>query len=134
MITQTLIALLLTDPTTPPVSSEPIVCEPPGIPATIIRVIDGDTFDLMAHLPFGLHVAITVRLPDIDTPELRIKLQNPAAVAARDFASAWFDAYPDVVLFLHGKPEKYGRTLARVCPPGEGRCLSQALAAAGHEK
>lgn len=39
--------------------------------ATVINVVDGDTFDLDVDLGFKIHYQIRVRLLDIDTPEKR---------------------------------------------------------------
>lgn len=111
---------------------KPTPCSVRGIPATFTRVIDGDTFELQTHLGLGIHRDVTVRLLGIDTPEMR-GLQRTAGVKARTFVQGWAKSYPVVVLYEDG-PGKYGRLLARVCPPGEGQCLTEALVSAGHEK
>jgi endonuclease YncB( thermonuclease family) len=41
--------------------------------AEVIRVIDGDTLDVRAHIWIGQHIETRVRLNQIDTPELRGK-------------------------------------------------------------
>ena len=115
-----------------PALAEPSVCEPDGVPATFKRIIDGDTFELTAHLPLGVHRDITVRLADIDTPEMT-GLQRPLGQAAKEFVETWAAAYPTVMLHTKGNG-KYGRVLALVCPVGGGQCLGDALRAAGHEK
>jgi endonuclease YncB( thermonuclease family) len=58
MIPLTLLALLLPTPYT-------------EVPATITRVIDGDTVEVRAHLPFDVHVDLVVRVAGIDCPEMK---------------------------------------------------------------
>src|SRR4026209_2748153 len=43
---------------------------PGPLSADLIRVIDGDTIEVRAHLWLGLELTTRVRLSDIDAPEL----------------------------------------------------------------
>lgn len=110
---------------------DPTPCEPEGIPATFTRIIDGDTFEMTAHLPLGVHADVTVRLLGIDTPEMR-GLQRPLGIKAKAFVETWAGTYPDVYIFPEGHG-KFGRLLARVCNAG-GQCLDEELRKHGHEK
>lgn len=50
-------------------------------PAHVVRVIDGDTFVLRIELPFSISYTATIRLADLDTPELRTSEGKAAKVA-----------------------------------------------------
>lgn len=104
----------------------------PGIPATFIRVIDGDTFEVLVHLPFDVHITKTVRLEGIDCPEKK-GLSARAGLLAKEFTETWAAAYPDMLVQDTGE-ESYGRIVSTVCPIGGGKCLSKALREAGHFK
>jgi endonuclease YncB( thermonuclease family) len=56
------------------------------IPADVLRVIDGDTFEARVHVWPGLDVTTKVRLRGIDAPELRARCsaERIKAEAARD--------------------------------------------------
>ena len=110
---------------------DPTPCDPEGIPATFTRIIDGDTFEMQAHLPLGVHADVTVRLLGIDTPEMR-GLQRSLGIKAKLFVETWSGTYPDVYIFPEGRG-KWGRLLARVCNAG-GQCLDEELRKHGHEK
>eukprot|EP00435_Cladocopium_sp_Y103_P078026 s1_g1765.t1 len=56
---------------------------PGPIPATLVRVIDGDTVEVRARIWLGQQVQVAVRLAGIDAPELRGK-----CVVERDQAEA----------------------------------------------
>lgn len=113
-------------------------CYTSGIPVTIDRVIDGDTFDVTAHLPLGVSRKLIVRLSNIDTWE-PTKLTREKGLAASEFTRSWVRGHPNLALFIegedsHGRPKQtFGRILAEVCPIGEGQCLSDALRVNGHE-
>ncbi len=113
-------------------------CYVSGIPATIDRVIDGDTFDVTAHLPLGVSRKLIVRLANIDTWE-PTKLTREKGLAASEFVRDWVRDHPNLALFTQGQDgfgratHSMGRIIAEVCPIGAGQCLSDALREAGHE-
>jgi endonuclease YncB( thermonuclease family) len=104
----------------------------PGIPATFIRIKDGDTFVMTAHLPFGVHITMPIRLKGIDCPETK-GLAALAGRRARKFTKTWAIEHPNVVIQDTGKMT-FERRISTVCPAGRGRCLSEALRDAGHFK
>lgn len=69
---------------------------PGPIPADLIRVIDGDTLVVRAHIWPGQMVETAVRVSGIDTPELRgdCDMERSLAFAARDRAVALATAGP----------------------------------------
>ncbi len=129
-----LLALLLAGPTVP--SRADAAIEGP-VPATILRVIDGDTILVKARIWLGLEVTTLVRLDGVDTPELRGRCPAERALAerARAFVVAWVGpliAGNERTLVLRAiRPDKYGeRVLARVATQ-DGADLGAALVAAG---
>jgi endonuclease YncB( thermonuclease family) len=53
----------------------------PSYPASVIRVIDGDTFEARVHVWPGLELITKVRLRDIDAPEHRGRCEGERAKA-----------------------------------------------------
>ena len=102
------------------------------VPATFVRVIDGDTVEVRAHLPFDVHIDLIVRVSGIDCPEMR-GLQARAGKKAKAFTETWAAAYPNIVIQDTGVMS-FDRIVSSVCPPSGGVCLDQALRDAGHFK
>jgi micrococcal nuclease len=85
--------------------------------ATILRVIDGDTVDLMVDLGFSVHHKIRVRLYGINTPESRTKnlKEKELGLKAKKFVEDWCSNHKWVfVNTIPDKNDKYGRVLARI--------------------
>ncbi len=63
---------------------------PTALPAEVVRVIDGDTFEARVHVWPGLDITTKVRLRGIDAAELRARCpaERAKAEAARDALSA----------------------------------------------
>jgi endonuclease YncB( thermonuclease family) len=61
-----------------------------SLPADVLRVIDGDTFEARVHVWPGLDITTRVRLRGIDAPELRARCpaERVQAEAARDALAA----------------------------------------------
>lgn len=102
------------------------------VPATFIRIIDGDTVEVRAHLPFDVHIDLVVRVAGIDCPEMR-GLQARAGKKAKAFTQTWSMTYPDIIIQDTGKVS-FDRVVSTVCPVGGGKCLDDALRDAGHFK
>lgn len=102
-------------------------------PATVKRVVDGDTLDLIIDLGFTVQVVVRVRLADIDTPETYgVKHDSDeyaAGLAAKQYVERWCDDFERRVLVKTDKGTgKFGRWLATVSAPnGEGQTLNDAL-------
>ncbi len=92
---------------------------PGPIPADVVRVIDGDTFDADAHPWPGMTIRIRIRLESIDAAEMRGKCPAEIALAikARDRLKALVG---DVVQLVDVRRGKYaGRVLAGVLVDGK---------------
>lgn len=85
--------------------------------ATVLKVIDGDTVELMVDLGFNVHHKIRVRLFGINTPESRTKdlKEKELGLQAKQFTTDWFTNHKWVfVNTIPDKNDKYGRVLARI--------------------
>lgn len=104
--------------------------------ATIERVVDGDTLDVLIDLGFDIHIRQRLRLYGINTPESRTKdLQEKArGLATKAFVHDWSLTNNKVyVKTIKDATEKYGRILAYVYPDVEMRLsLNEQLVDAGH--
>jgi micrococcal nuclease len=93
--------------------------------AKVLRVVDGDTLDLMIDLGFRVFAKHRVRLHGIDTPETYgVKKESEeykAGMAAKEFVESWLrNEGGEVLIRSHdgGTPRagKYGRWLVDVYP------------------
>lgn len=105
------------------------------VPATIRRVVDADTLDVLLDLGWNITYSAKVRLAGCNAPEL----STPAGREAQQFAERLLcdengDFLP-VTVVSHSL-DKYGRVLGSVRtgrPAGDiGIDLTAALLAAGH--
>lgn len=106
--------------------------------AQLVKVIDGDTIDLMIDLGFNIHNRIRVRLYGVDTPESRTTntVEKAAGLKAKEFTHDWMEANPNVVIqTLKDKNEKYGRILANIyTDDNKTKCLNEELVSGGWAK
>jgi len=108
----------------------------------VLRVIDGDTLQVMVDYGFSQFGKEMVRLYDIDTPETRgVNVDPVRGPLATKFTLDWLCV--DGHLFRSGLTmdsrkynarEKYGRALADIYRPDDPISLNQALRDAGHQK
>lgn len=96
-------------------------------PATLVRVIDGDTVKLVVDAGFRITFTDSFRLARIDAPELR----TPCGVAAKSFLSALLDnqAQLKIETIKHGKY----RWIVDIWL-ADGRNVSDELVKCGHAK
>ena len=106
--------------------------------ASLLKVVDGDTVDLMVDLGFDVHHRIRVRLYGVNTPESRTTnaLEKAAGLKAKQFAHDWMEQNPVVVIqTLKDKNEKYGRILANMySDEARTNCLNTELVSSGFAK
>lgn len=96
-----------------------------AVPATVVRVVDGDTIVVVADLGWRINFKTSVRLFGINAPELN----TDEGQAALHFVTALLQPGDEVTLVSHkllGQTEKYGRVLASITLP-DGRDLSTLL-------
>ena len=62
--------------------------------AKCIRVIDGDTLEMLVDLGFRVHYRVRIRLSDVDTPELRGP-EKAAGERAKLAAEDWIKTHSE---------------------------------------
>ena len=79
----------------------------------VVRVIDGDTVDVILDLGFGLFKKERCRVAGVDTPEKRTRnlKEKKLGLDATAFAERWFGEEGDITVKTE-KDGKYGRMLA----------------------
>lgn len=137
-LTVVLLALLLTapaargedqdEPADIPFADAPV---PGPIPARVVRIFDGDTVRVRAHIWLGQNIETNVRLAGIDTAEKHAHCDYERDMAARATAFVATVLTADGTIELSDiRYDKYGRrVVARIRTPS-GQDLSQALLAA----
>ena len=109
----------------------------------IVKVIDGDTLDVIIDLGFNIKMKERVRLLGIDTPEVFGQNAVPSGNDASEFTKLWVDVGQHIKghFELHSKKydarEKYGRVLGKIKFVGDNgviKDLSEDLIDAGHIK
>ncbi len=99
--------------------------------ADVLRVVDGDTIEVRAHVWPGQSVEVKVRLAGIDAPELSragCDAERDTAVSARDALEATLQGALVLRDIRHGKYG--GRVLASAATP-DGRDLGDILLSQG---
>lgn len=96
--------------------------------ARLLKVVDGDTVDLVTDLGFHIHITQRIRLLGINCPEHG----TPAGDDATAYTAAWFAQHgPDVTLHTQlDRTEKFGRVLGSIY--AGGRSLNEDLVTDGH--
>jgi len=108
--------------------------------ATLDRVVDGDTIDVIIDLGFYINVKKRLRLLDIDTEELRSSdpVRREKAKQAKERVIELLTNSPQIyVETVMDKTGKYGRLLAYVWyeqPNGMYECLNRQLLSEGYSK
>lgn len=97
--------------------------------AGLVRVIDGDTYELDVDLGFYVHRILTVRLQGVDTYELR----EPGGLAAMAFAEAVLsNPRASIVVASYKDRQSFARWVCDVWV--EGMPMAQLLRENGHVK
>lgn len=101
--------------------------------ASVSRIIDGDTIEVIIDLGFGLKMRQIVRLAKIDAPEV-VGVNRAAGQAAKDFLAGLIGPGSPVNLVTEKPKDKYGRYLAWVYRPYDEESINYAMIEAGHAK
>ena len=102
------------------------------VAAEVLRVVDGDTIEVRAHIWLGQEVTTLVRLGGIDAPELKGKCQSERDAALRAKARIEQKLAGGEVTLRDIRFEKYaGRVMSRV-ETGTGEDLGAALKREGY--
>lgn len=103
--------------------------------ATVVRVVDGDTVDVMLDLGFNVSLKERVRLYGINAPESRTrdKAEKVKGLAAKDFVVGWTEDHADDIFIVTriDKRGKYGRILGTIMNES-GENLNELMIKEGH--
>lgn len=110
--------------------------------AKVIKVVDGDTLDVLIDLGFNIHHKVRVRLYGLNTPESRTKDlgEKEMGLKAKSFTQDWTTRHQVVFLkTIAGKDDKYGRVLAQIysdkdIKSEETACLNLDIVSAGYAR
>lgn len=72
--------------------------------ATLWRIVDGDTYELMVDLGCSVWVKLTVRLLGVNTPETKGATRE-AGLQAKEAARQWFADHHSLVIELRKEPK-----------------------------
>ena len=104
--------------------------------ARLVRVVDGDTVDLLVDLGFRTRKRVRVRIQGIDTAEIYGVEANSTEFQRgqqhADFARTWFEAHAGdeawpFILSTERDTGKYGRWPGRIVSKETGRDFADAL-------
>lgn len=107
----------------------------------VMRVVDGDTFDLVIDAGFGGRQALRIRLAGVNAAEVYGSKASEAGKAAKRFAEDWltirrgylvlrsFKGAPGAVGIGDGS---FGRWAGEIIDDPDGSSLGDALVAAGY--
>lgn len=78
----------------------------------LVKIVDGDTVDVVIDLGFDITRKERVRLNGIDTPETLTKdaVEKKYGLEAKEYVEKWFSKQKEIVIRTY-KDDKYGRTL-----------------------
>jgi len=91
--------------------------------ATVVKIIDGDTLDLLIDCGFGISKKIRVRLFGINAPEVfgikHDSEEHKKGIESTKFVEDWLKGCGDEIIVLTHKDKKgkFGRYLAEIINP-----------------
>ena len=102
--------------------------------AKLVRVVDGDTADVMIDLGFDTWVKARLRFQGVDTWEKRTrnKEEKVKGIAASAFTKEHLERNEGSFIIQSFGKGKYGRVLAEIFIDGEDKSLNQLLIENGH--
>jgi len=102
--------------------------------AKLLRVVDGDTADVMIDLGFSTWVKARLRFKGVDTWEKRTRnLEEKAkGILASEFTKKYLEMNDGMFEIQSYGKGKYGRVLAEIFIKGEEKSLNQLLIENGH--
>ena len=98
----------------------------------LLKIVDGDSVDVLLDLGFDIHKKERVRLSGIDAPESKTTDENEKkfGLEAKEYVAAWFVANPKSKIRTT-KDDKYGRILGEFFGVGV-KGLSESLIEDGY--
>lgn len=103
--------------------------------ATVLRVVDGDTIDVLLDLGFGVSLKERIRFYGVNAPESRTRDadEKVLGLAAMDFVIQWVERYAGEIIIRTtiDKRGKFGRILGEIIN-SDGDCLNDEMLEKGH--
>jgi len=103
--------------------------------ATVDRIVDGDTIDVILDLGFDLKMESRIRFAGINAPESRTKdpVEKEQGLAAKRYVEDWISALEGRIIIQTSLDDrgKYGRILGRILSD-DGDCLNDEMVSLGH--
>lgn len=98
----------------------------------IVKIIDGDTVEVLIDLGFGIFHKEKVRLNRVDTPETNSsnELEKKLGIEAKSFVTEWLNNQ-NMLKIKTFKDDKYGRILGEIIG-NESTCLNDLLINQGY--
>ena len=102
--------------------------------AKLLRVVDGDTADVMIDLGFDTWVKARLRFKGVDTWEKRTRdlKEKAKAIEASAFTQEYLEINDGSFTIQSYVKGKYGRVLAEIFIEGEEKSLNELLIENGH--
>lgn len=103
----------------------------------VVKIVDGDTIDVIIDLGFDIMFAARVRLAGIDTPESRTrdKAEKAFGLESKEYLSNRLDAATSKLIIKTEKinsKEKFGRVLGWIHEAGHEESINLELVSAGY--
>jgi len=102
----------------------------------VIKVVDGDTIDVVIDLGFDISFTSRVRLAGIDTPESRTKdlTEKALGLESKKYLADRIKAAKNIVIKTEkiNSSEKYGRILGWLYLDGEGTSINTEMIEKGY--
>ena len=97
----------------------------------IIKVVDGDTIDVMFDVGCSIFRKERVRLLGIDSPETRTtnEIEKKLGIESKEFVEKWLNSQNKLVA-ITTKDDKYGRILAKIYGTNK-ICLNEDMVSKG---
>lgn len=103
--------------------------------ACVVRVVDGDTIDVILDLGFDISYRRRVRFHGINAPQSRTKdpVEKEAGLAAKRYVEDWISALEQQVIIQTslGDGSEVGHILGRILND-DGECLNDEMVSLGH--
>jgi len=103
--------------------------------ACVVRVVDGDTIDVILDLGFDISYRRRVRFHGINAPQSRTKdpVEKEAGLAAKRYVEDWISALEQQVIIQTSLRDgsDVGHILGRILND-DGECLNDEMVSLGH--
>lgn len=99
----------------------------------IIKIVDGDTLDVLIDLGFGVTIKQRVRLYGIDAPESITSdgKEKKIGLESKEYLRNWLSEKEDLIIKTL-KDDKYGRILAKITSRDNNSCVNDDMIKYGY--